>query len=386
MEISVLRPPFDRRSEGLSNCCSPLHKLLLIGPSPSRAGGVATYLRHLTAALEGDSDPDWAFFPTDKAEANSLGGRLAAALRIARDLRRLLASGDHDLAHICCGSDSSGWGLREGLLHAGLCQRAGLRTLLHLHASALPQLLTQSGPSRHLFVRRLAALDGLAVPSEATRALLADCGIAEDRVCVIPNAVPLLPWAPWRRPPREAMRLLFVGSIEARKGIGVLLEALSLLALEHPGALRVDAYGPAAVSDEQFLRWKEAGKDVGLRFCGAVSPAEVQRALAQSCGLVLPSLAECQPFALLEAMAASRPVLATDCGGVSQLLGGGAGDCIPPGDAAALAVSLGAWLRSPERLEKLARTGWERVRDEHSIEAGLAATKAAWRLTVDSAR
>jgi glycosyltransferase involved in cell wall biosynthesis len=361
-----------------------LRTLLLIGPSPTRAGGVATYLRHLTAALADEADTNWAFFATDKGKAASLGGRLAAALRVARDLKRTLVASDRGIAHICCGSDGSGWGLREGLLHAGLCQRAGLRTLLHLHASALPELLSPGRADRGFLIRRLASADALAVPSEATRALLVDCGISEGRVCVIPNAVPLRPWAPRLRPSGEAMRLLFVGSIETRKGVDVLLEALSLVGLEHPGALRVDAYGPPAAPKRQLRQWSAAGESVGLHFCGAVSPSEVQRALSESCGLVLPSLAECQPFALLEAMAASRPVLATDCGGVSELLSGGAGDCVPPGDAAALAAGLRAWLTAPERLEKLARTGWERIRDQHSIEAGLAATKAAWRLTADS--
>ncbi len=221
-----------------------MDKLLLIGPSPARPGGVATYIRHLTAALEGDATTDWAFFPTDKGAPTSLVGRLSAGLGLAHNLRRRLAEGDCEVAHICCGSDHSGWGLREGLLHSGVCQRAGLRTLLHLHASALPQLLSPDRVERRLLIGRLAAADALAVPSSATSNLLADCGIPQSRICVIPNSVPLLPWAPRPRRPDSPLRLLLVGSIEERKGIDVLLDALAQLAIDQPGQIQVDAYGP----------------------------------------------------------------------------------------------------------------------------------------------
>jgi glycosyltransferase involved in cell wall biosynthesis len=359
-------------------------KLLLIGPSPARPGGVATYIRHLTAALEGDASTDWAFFPTDKGTSNSLRGRLSAGLGVARDLRRRLAEADRQFAHICCGSDESGWGLREGLFHGGMCQRAGLRTLLHLHASALPHLLSPERAERRFLVHRLGSADALAVPSDATLDLLAECGIPRSRICVIPNSVPLLPWSPRPHRPGSPLRLLLVGSIEDRKGIEVLLDALAQLAKDHPGQIQVDAYGPAAVSRDRLALWQARGGQLGLRFLGAVPPAQVQQALSASDGLILPSLAECQPFALLEAMAASRPVLASDCGGIGRLLAGGAGDCVLPGDTADLVRALKRWIAQPDHLLRLARGGWERVRDQHSLPHGLAATHEAWDLATQA--
>jgi len=371
---------FDRRSQGLSNSTSPLNKLLLIGPSPARAGGVATYLRHLTSALDDCASTHWTFFATDKGGTLTLRERLSAGLRVARALRGDLRDGSHRLAHICCGSDVSGWGLREGLLHAGLCRRAGLRVLLHLHASALPQLLSPSRPERPLLMGRLHAMDALAVPSMTTRDLLLSYGLRADRICVLPNSVPLLPWSPNERSEDAPLQLVLVGSIEERKGIDVLLDALSKVAVRRPGALRVDAFGPSEVSAVQFQNWQKKGSSVGLQFHGAVSPEAVHEALVGSDGLLLPSLAECQPFALLEAMSASRPVIASETGGIAHLLRNDAGECVPPGDARTLAATLEAWIDAPQRRQALARTGWERVRDEHSLAVGLAATAAAWKL------
>lgn len=355
-----------------------MDKLLLIGPSPARPGGVATYIRHLTAALEIDATADWDFFPTDKGTQTSFRSRLSAGLSVGRNLRHRLARGDCAVAHICCGSDQSGWGLREALFHAVMCQRAGLRTLLHLHASALPHLLSPERIERRVLLGRLMSADAIAVPSEATSDLLAECGIPRSNLCVIPNSVPLLPWAPRTRLPGSPLRLVLVGSIEERKGIEVLIDALVRLAEAQPGQIQVNAYGSPTAPPDRLNLWRTRGEQVGLRFWGAVPPAQIQRALEDSDGLILPSLAECQPFALLEAMSASRPVLASNCGGVGRLLAGGAGDCVVPGDLTGLVIALERWVAEPERLAQIARSGWERVRDRHSLPAGLEATKAAW--------
>jgi glycosyltransferase involved in cell wall biosynthesis len=333
------------------------------------------------SALANCAPNNWTFFPTDKAARVPLGGRLYLGLQIARALRAEVRRHPHSLAHIFCGSDSSGWGLREGLLHARLCRRAELPVLLHLHASALPQLLAHTRPESRLFVTALRRIDAVAVPSTSSAELLEARGLPAEKICIIPNSVPRRPWDPRESSKDSPLRLLLVGSIEPRKGIEVLLDALEKVAQRRPGTIEVDAFGPPGVGDSQLLAWQTRGELVGLRFCGALSPEDVQRELRASDGLLLPSLAECQPFALLEAMAASRPVIASNCGGIAHLLRGGAGECIRAGDAQALADALMAWIDDPARLGDLARAGWDRVGEEHSLAEGLAATKEAWRTT-----
>jgi phenylacetate-CoA ligase len=75
-----------------------------------------------------------------------------------------------------------------------------------------------------------------------------------------------------------------------------------------------------------------------------------------------PSSEEALGTAVLEAMALGTPVVATDVGGVSELLEGGAGVLVPPGEPAALATAIEALLRDPLRRARLAEAAAVRVR------------------------
>ena len=107
-------------------------------------------------------------------------------------------------------------------------------------------------------------------------------------------------------------------------------------------------------------------------------PDSIPGRLAEADGLVLASRAECHPFVLLEAMAAHRPVIAAATGGIPDLLAGGAGDLVPPGDAGALATALERWVDSPSHRQRLAERGWDRVGESYSIEESMQATRTSW--------
>jgi len=75
---------------------------------------------------------------------------------------------------------------------------------------------------------------------------------------------------------------------------------------------------------------------------------------------VLPSLTEGLPLTVLEAMRASRPIVATRVGGVPSVLGEGRfGRLVPPGDADALAAAVSATLRDPSGAAALAAAARE---------------------------
>src|SRR5207247_10689618 len=119
------------------------------------------------------------------------------------------------------------------------------------------------------------------------------------------------------------------------KGHHFLLEALALLAPRFPRlhvaiAGRGDLEGP--------LRARAQALDVGDRFHLLGLRSDVGNVLAGADVFVLPSLSEGLPLALLEAMLAARPVVATAVGEVpTVLMGGRAGVLVPPGEAAELA-------------------------------------------------
>ena len=85
--------------------------------------------------------------------------------------------------------------------------------------------------------------------------------------------------------------------------------------------------------------------------------------------MVMPSHAEGQPLAVLEALAAGVPVVASRVGGLPALLSGGAGVLVPPKNPPALAAALDALLADPTRCRAMGERGRLHVEQHHAREA-----------------
>ncbi|HLK10071.1 MAG TPA: glycosyltransferase [Candidatus Binatia bacterium] len=146
-----------------------------------------------------------------------------------------------------------------------------------------------------------------------------------------------------------------VGRLEPRKGHDQLLAAAELLAAERDGrAPQVLLVGDGPLRAR--LEGQAAGSAARVTFTGAL--ADVRPALAAMDVFVLPSLAEGMSNALLEAMAAGRPVVATAVGGTREVCEEGrTGVLVPPGDVPAMARAIGRLLAEPARAATLGSAG-----------------------------
>jgi phosphatidylinositol alpha-mannosyltransferase len=199
--------------------------------------------------------------------------------------------------------------------------------------------------------------------AETLRAAVGPCEVA-----ILGNAVDLDRFAAAVPVPTAAPTALFVGRIEHRKGLAVLLEAFGGL----PGdlRLRIVGDGPGAGA----LRRRFATDD-RLEWLGAVGDEELARQLAAADLLVAPSLGgESFGVVLLEAMAAGTAVVASDIPGY-RLAAAGAAELVPPGDAVALRERVGRLLGDPGKRAGLVAAG-RRVAARHSF-SDLAAAYAA---------
>ncbi|MCS7477271.1 glycosyltransferase family 4 protein [Umezawaea endophytica] len=139
-------------------------------------------------------------------------------------------------------------------------------------------------------------------------------------------------------------KLVFVGLLVARKGVLDLLAALAM-----PGVMPVDGRltvvgdGPQRGEAERLV---EEGVLRGkVEFLGF--RADVPELLLAGDALVLPSSMEQQPLVVAEAMSAGKPVVATDTGGVADMVGA-SGYLAQPGDVAGLADRLRALFGDPD--------------------------------------
>lgn len=190
----------------------------------------------------------------------------------------------------------------------------------------------------------------IACVSEAARRTSIAEGVAADRLVVVPNGIDLAAHRPLPLPEPLLPRVLFLGRLEPQKGPDVLLEALARLG---------DVRGlEAVVHGEGGLRpaLERRARDlpVPVRLPGWT--ADVQGAMAAAAVVVVPSRWEGFGLTAAEAMAAGRPVVASDVDALPEVLGS-TGVLVRPEDPAALADALRGLLSDPDRLRARAAAG-----------------------------
>jgi glycosyltransferase involved in cell wall biosynthesis len=160
--------------------------------------------------------------------------------------------------------------------------------------------------------------------------------------------------------------VLTVARLDEQKGHANLLKA----AAEIPGALFVFAGdGPERAGLEKQV--EELRLSDRVIFLGQRNDV---RELLRGCDLfVLPSLFEGLPLSVMEAMAAGKPVIASDIGGVNELVRNGeTGYLVPPGDTHALARGINSLIADPALSRKMAIAGKALVEKEFSSESMVA--------------
>jgi glycosyltransferase involved in cell wall biosynthesis len=118
------------------------------------------------------------------------------------------------------------------------------------------------------------------------------------------------------------------------------------------------------------VRARIAALGLGERVLLAGQRRDIAELLAAADLFVLPSVLEGLPLALLEAMAAGTPVVATAVGGVPRVVEDGVtGRLVPAGDAGALAEAMVLTLTQPDLARRLALAGQTRVRETYGADA-----------------
>jgi len=153
---------------------------------------------------------------------------------------------------------------------------------------------------------------------------------------VIPNTVNSdLFFSPEDKVVRATKIILFVGSLQPIKGLEFLIYALyNLRKKRQDFVLKIIGDGPYKFNYENLT--EELGLSEIVEFCGIKSKEKVAEIMRYSDFLVLPSLYETQGCVIIEAMASGLPVVATEVGGVPELITPLTGILVKPGDVYSL--------------------------------------------------
>ena len=167
-------------------------------------------------------------------------------------------------------------------------------------------------------------------------------------------------------PPQvDSTAFVCVARLSAQKGLPILIRACERLrdAGEH-FTLTIIGDGELRHGLEEDIRRGNLGDFVTL--AGICSAAEIRQHLLNARAFVLPSFAEGLPVVIMEALAASRPVIATAVAGIPELVDDDCGWIVPAGSEEELANAMAGALHEPGAgLETKASIGNERVRRMH---------------------
>jgi phosphatidyl-myo-inositol dimannoside synthase len=146
-----------------------------------------------------------------------------------------------------------------------------------------------------------------------------------------------------------------------RKGIRFLLEAVAQLKPQFPD-LKVVLAGDGFERPELTQRAEELGIGPDVTFLGWVANADLPPYYRAAAVSVIPSLEEGFGIPAAEAMGCEVPVVASDAGGLPEVVEHGVtGLVVPRGDAAALAQAVGSLLADPERRRQMGVAGRARA-------------------------
>ena len=151
-----------------------------------------------------------------------------------------------------------------------------------------------------------------------------------------------------------------------QKGIHILLQAFADCAKNHPSiSLVVIGDGPERSNLEDLA--EELGLDHRLKFLGHRS--DVDKILPHIDIFALPTFGEGFGLVLLEAMACSKPVVATDVMSIPEIVQPGkTGFLVPAQDVSALAEALDTLLANPKLWDEFGKAGFQRVKTEFTVE------------------
>jgi glycosyltransferase involved in cell wall biosynthesis len=204
-------------------------------------------------------------------------------------------------------------------------------------------------------------------------------GTPKGLVRVVHNGVSRAEFAPVATNP-DATDLVFLGELRHLKGIHVLIDAIAQL---HRDGRNVTAtlVGDGPDRDGLLAHVERCGLNAAVRFQPAMA---ARQAMTLGKVMVAPSRFESLPYVVLEAAAASKPLITTHVGGIPEIYGPLSNALVPPADAAALAGAIARALDRPQDMMELTRKLRDRVQASFSVESMVDGVLTAYQTALET--
>jgi glycosyltransferase involved in cell wall biosynthesis len=261
----------------------------------------------------------------------------------------------------------------DGFAAAHISRQTGVPAVCTIHGSDVNIYPHRTRLTRLITQHAIGDVNAIITVSAALREKTLELATPRNEIQVISNGVDVKKFAPLAKEqqraalglPQDAKILLYVSRLDQAKGLSYLLMAVqSVLRDEGNCLLVLLGEGPYRARLDQECA--ELGLENNVRFAGWRPHDEVAQWMG-ACDLVVqPSLHEGSPLPVYEALACGRPMIASQVGGIPELIiSEDYGLLVPPADVAALSKALLCGLHKEWNTEQIRAYGrqysWEHV-------------------------
>lgn len=213
-------------------------------------------------------------------------------------------------------------------------------------------------------IEAMAFADKVLSVSEDLKLHIINLGISKDKVHVVPNGVDTDKFKSTGKEhsrnllnlPQDKNIVLFVGALREIKGVDYLIEAAKNFVNDNTELYMVGRDDGLKKSLEK--RAAELKISNYIKYTGPVNHEDIPLWISASDMLVLPSLSEGRPNVVLEALSCEVPVVATDVGGIPELMiNGETGYLVPAKDPSGLSEKINILLENEGKREKMGQFG-----------------------------
>ena len=329
-------------------------KVLMIGPARSVNGGISAVVNnYYKAGLEKRIEIEY----IGTMEDGSKWHKLKVAVKALTEFITKICK--YEVVHVHMASDSS---LYRKLPFIWLTKMFGKKLIVQQHGGNIKQFYySECGKKRQQFIKKmLQKADVFLVVAPYLKDIFKDI-VGEEKIIIFPNAIEI----PKRiNPDYSRQNLLFLGRLCKEKGINELLEAVKELKSEFPD-LQLYLGG---VWVEEELKKKAQIFNTYVHYLGWID-AERKEEYLQKCNIfVLPTYFEGLPMSLLEGMAYGCACIATEVGGIPQVMTDRTdGLMIPAKDVQALKEAIRELLIKPDLQKEIGINARKTVENNNDI-------------------
>ena len=254
--------------------------------------------------------------------------------------------------------------LLSGVVGAWIKRITGRKLIITGHGSDI-YMIPEKGLFQKSYIRAIANSNAIITVSNANKERLNTLGLPVDKIIVIPNGIELSMFnnITTLREQEAGIQIVWVGRMVEVKGLEYLFSAMRIIVSSYPNS-KLTLIGDGPLKDKLERLAGALSLTENITFMGYVKNTEVPQYLKEADIFVLPSLSEGFPVVIPEAMAAGKPIVASNVGGIPDAVTDGVtGFLVAPKNAELLAEKIVYLIAHPGMRESVGKAGRKKVEE-----------------------